>query len=91
MRGKVRKTIKTTTIHALQIHKDPSTGNYTTTPLPTITVNGKVTENKANKIVADHPQYKEGATIIIDNIVEGKTTYEMDVVAFMAGANIVQG
>ena len=92
MRGKVRKTINTTTIFALQTYKDPETGNYETQFLTPTTINGKVTPNQAPGIVAKRfvlaGELKENATIIIDRIIEGKTTYEMDIETFIVQANI---
>ena len=87
MRGKVRKTIKTTTIFALQTYKDPETGKYETQFLTPITINGKVTPNQAPGIVAERSELKENATIIIDLITEGKTTYEMDIETFIIQSN----
>ena len=88
MRGKVRKTIKTTTIFALQTYKNPETGKYETQGLPPTTINGKVTPKQAPGIVAERSELKENAHIIIDSIVEGKTTYEMDIETFIVHANI---
>lgn len=89
MRGKVRKTIKTTTIFALQTYKDPETGKYETQGFRPITVNGKVTPKQAPAIVAERSDLKENATIIINSIIEGKTTYEMDIETFIAQAYMV--
>lgn len=88
MRGKVRKTIKTTTIFALQAYKESETGKYVTQGFSPITINGKVTPKQAPAIVAEHSDIKENATIIIESIIEGKTTYEMDIETFIVQANI---
>ena len=88
MRGKVRKTIKVTTICALQTYKNPETGKYETQSLPFTTIHGKVTPRQAPAIVAERSILKENATIIIDSIIEGKTTYEMDIETFIVQANI---
>ena len=84
MRGIISKTLKTVTIHAVQIWKDPETGLYKTEWILPLTIVGEtVTPRTALTHVVNSPYSVPNSTTIIDRIVEGKVTYQADLNDFI--------
>ncbi len=90
MRGKIRKTLKETTIQADHIFIDQDTFATTVQVLPPVVVIGKVTAKNAPAIVRESTHgLPADSTILIKSITESAATYEMEIADFIKTATIV--
>ena len=86
MKGKVRKSIKVSTITADIMYLDPNDNNHKIATLDPLTVNGKITPKNALVLIRTNYALPETATILIKSITQTAAIYEMDIDKFLIAA-----